>query len=113
MKKCCSYILMVVCMIICRQEAFGQKDSLELITADLNGASIDQFVLALEKQTNLHFYYDAAQFDSITFNINVKKQPLIKVLEQAFAKTDFQFSIADPDYAFITKGKRINTELPD
>ena len=99
-------------MVVCHQEAFAQKDSLKLITADLNGASIEQFVLALEKQTNLHFYYDAAQFDSITININVKKQPLIKVLEQAFAHTDFQFSIADPDYAFITKGKSINTDLP-
>ncbi len=112
MKKCASFILLVANLVIGRQEVFAQKDSLKLITADLNAAGIEQFVLALEKQTNLHFYYDAALFDSITFNIKADKQPLIKVLEQAFAQTGFQFSIAGPDYAFITKGKRINTAFP-
>jgi len=111
MKNCCSVLIIVVGMFFCQLKAVGQNDSSKLITANLNGAGIEQLVLELEKQTNLHFYYDAAQFDSVTFQINVKNEPLSKVLEQAFAATDFQFSIAASD-AFITKGNRINTILP-
>ncbi|MEP7143653.1 MAG: carboxypeptidase-like regulatory domain-containing protein [Ferruginibacter sp.] len=112
MKKWGSFILVLAYLVIVHPKAYSQIDSLKLINIELNGAGIEQFVLALEKQTDLHFYYDVSQFDSITFNINAKKQPLIKVLEQAFAQTDFQFSIAAPDYAFITKGKSVNTDLP-
>jgi CarboxypepD_reg-like domain/TonB-dependent Receptor Plug Domain len=106
-------MLIVSCMVVSHLKVFAQKkDSLNLVTAELNGVGIEQFVLELEKQTNLHFYYDAAQFDSTTFHISVKNQPLTKVLELAFAQTEFQFSIASPDYAFITRGKAISTMLP-
>ncbi|MEO5890856.1 MAG: carboxypeptidase-like regulatory domain-containing protein [Ferruginibacter sp.] len=113
MKKWGSFILVVAVMVIYQQAAFAQKDSLKTITADLSGASIEQVVLELEKQTNLHFYYDPAQFDSMTFNVNANREPLVKVLEKVFAQTDFQFSIAGKDYAFITRGKPIDTNFPE
>lgn len=100
-------------MVICHPKAYAQNDSVKFITADLNAVGIDKLAATLEKQTNLHFYYDAAQFDSLTFSINVKNEPLVKVLEKVFAKTDFQFSIAGLEYVFITLGKRINTAIPD
>src|SRR6188472_4111267 len=109
MKKLFLYILVMACMVFSRESAFAQRDSLNLITLELKDAGIEELVVALEKQTHLHFDYDASQFDSIKFSLNVKQQPLNGVLEQAFAQTDFQFSIAQPDYAFITKGKQINT----
>ena len=113
MKKYCSFILLLVLMVICHPKAYAQNDSVKFITADLNAVGIDKLAATLEKQTNLHFYYDAAQFDSLTFSINVKNEPLVKVLEKVFAKTDFQFSIAGLEYVFITLGKRINTAIPD
>ena len=113
MKKYCSFILLLVLMIIYYPKTYAQNDSVKFITADLNAVGIDKLAATLESQTNLHFYYDAAQFDSLTFSINVKNEPLVKVLEKVFAKTDFEFSIAGLDYVFITRGKRINTAIPD
>jgi len=113
MKKYCSFILLLVLMVIYYPKTYAQNDSLKFITADLNAVGIDKLAATLERQTNLHFYYDAAQFDSLTFSINVKNEPLVKVLEKVFAKTDFEFSIAGLDYVFITRGKRINTTIQD
>lgn len=113
MKRSCFFILAMVGLVFCRQQAFAQKDSLKLVTIDIKRARIEQLVLDLEKQTNIHFYYDPALFDSTVFNISVEKQPLVKVLEDAFSNTDFQFSIGDAGYAFITRGKGINMGFPD
>ena len=112
MKKCCFLILVVAGIIFCRQPAFAQKDSLHIVSIDLRRANIEELVLEMEKQTNIHFYYDPVFFDSIAFNIAVEKIPLTTVLEEAFANTDFQFSISDSGYAFITKGKSINVDFP-
>lgn len=113
MKKYCSFILLLVLMVIYHPKTYAQNDSVKFITADLNAVGIDKLAATLESQTSLHFYYDAAQFDSLTFSVNVKNEPLEKVLEKVFAKTDFQFSIAGLEYVFITRGKRINTAIPD
>ena len=113
MKKYFSFILLLVLMVIYYPKTYAQNDSLKFITADLNTVGIDKLAATLERQTSLHFYYDAVQFDSLTFSINVKNEPLVKVLEKVFAKTDFEFSIAGLDYVFITRGKRINTAIPD
>ncbi|MCW3090091.1 MAG: TonB-dependent receptor [Ferruginibacter sp.] len=110
MKKYCSFIMLLACMLMCRQRVFGQIDS--LITADLYDATVEQLVAALESQSNLHFYYDTAQFDSATFTLQVKKQPLRKVLEQAFSQTEFHFAIAAPNVVFLTRGTPISTTFP-
>jgi hypothetical protein len=91
----------------------AQKDSSKLISVELSGAGVEELVLAIEKQTSLHFYYDARQFDSLRFDISEKNQPVTKVLERALEEKGFEYSIAAPGYAFITKGYYINTAFAD
>jgi hypothetical protein len=91
----------------------AQKDNVPLVTVQLDSAGIDQLVAVLEKQTSFHFYYDRTQFDSFTVTMHEEKQPFIKILQDAFIPTDFQFSILEDNYIFLTKGKPIVTVLPD
>lgn len=111
MKRCFLLLVMLVCMCFCRQQAFAQADSLKLVTVIADSATMEAFILTLEKQTDFHFYYDPSLFDSTTITIKAENKELIKVLEQAFANTDVEFSFNDDD-AFITKGNRINMSFP-
>jgi len=111
MKKCYTFIVVVLCIVFCQQNVIAQNDSLKLVTVNADSATMEEFILTLEKQTDFHFYYDPSFFDSLAITINVEKKPLIEVLEQVFANTDFEFSFTD-EYAFITKGKRINMDFP-
>ena len=108
MKKFGSFVFILACMLLQSLALIAQKDNLHIVTVDLNGATIEQFLLALEKQTNLHFYYDIEQFDSTLINSKAVKQPLLKVLEAAFANTTFHGSLVNGEYLFITKGKPLN-----
>lgn len=112
MNKCCSVICIILFVVVFHQHVFAQKDSLKLITVNLDAANIEQLVIELEKQTNLHFFYDAALLDSVSISVNEKNRPLINVLEEAFAHTDIEFAITYPDNVFITKGIRINVDFP-
>ncbi len=90
-------------------KSYGQTNADLLITTDVKIISINELVIVLEQQTDFHFYYDVAQFDSAKFNLTVNKLPLSKTLEQAFDKTDFAFTIDFEDkQVFLTKGERLN-----
>ena len=111
MKKPGLFVFIFAFMLLCSFTLFAQKDSLHIVTVDLNGATIEQFVLALEKQTNLHFYYDITQFDSTIINSKAVKQPLLKVLAAAFVNTSFHASLVNEEYLFITKGKPLTVSF--
>jgi hypothetical protein len=93
-----------------RNRMFAQTPSLQRVSVELNRAGIEELVVSLEKQTGLHFYYDPGQFDSIQFTISEKDRPLTELLERALASRGFEFAVAAPDYAFITKGNPIHTQ---
>lgn len=93
--------------------ATAQKKPVKPVSIDLKDAKIEALVDELEKQSGYRFYYDAIQFDSIRFNLSVKNEPLAKVIETAFANTEFKFSVDEEDgYVFLTKGIAIQAELP-
>jgi hypothetical protein len=119
MKK--SYaILCIFLVFLCSRTAIGQtqsaiapiKDSLFLITADGTAMPVNEFVDLLEKQTGLRFFYDIRQFDSLVFNIKARQLPLKQVLEQAFVPIDFNYTFSENKYVFITKGERLELDLP-
>jgi hypothetical protein len=70
----------------------------------LKDASIKDLVNVIESQTNLHFYYDESQFDSLKINIGDSRQSLQKIMELAFAGTDFHYSIFR-NQVYLTKEK--------
>jgi len=73
---------------------------------------METFVQQLEKQTGLHFFYDASQMDSSLITIAANQQSLQKVLEQAFVNMDLFYTIDDMGNVFITKGKALMLKLP-
>jgi hypothetical protein len=87
MKRSRALLLIIYMVAAC--PLLAQKDSSKLISVELSGAGIEELVLAIEKQTSLHFYYDATQFDSLRFDISEKNQPVTKVLERALEEKGF------------------------
>ncbi|HTE25627.1 TonB-dependent receptor domain-containing protein [Flavitalea sp.] len=95
------------------QPSSAQPNGLPRVTVTIQDATISTFVQELEKQTKLYFYYDKVQFDSLRINISAKDATLDKVLDQAFANTDFRYTIVSGEaYVLLTKGVRITAELP-
>lgn len=113
MENCWKWTRLLCCIIFCSQQALAQKDTVPLISVQLDSAGIDQLVTVLEKQTNFHFYYDRTQFDSFSVTMHEEKQSVTKILEEVFVSTDFQFSIDESNHIFLTKGRPIAMVLPD
>ena len=90
----------------------GQKTTKDIVTADFHGVTIDQFAQELEAKTGFHFYYDVSQFDSLRITLTVTEQPLSKVLEQAFAGTDFFYSIDEKNRVFFSRGSTCKNRTP-
>lgn len=66
----------------------------------------------MEAQTGYFFYYDPAQSDSLKVNLQIKEQPLRKVLEQVFKDTELKYAMDNQKRVFITLGQEIITQLP-
>ncbi|WP_435353554.1 TonB-dependent receptor [Emticicia sp. SJ17W-69] len=111
MKQHYIYLLFVM-FSLCKIQSFAQKDSLYPITLELKKANINEFVKHVEKQTNLYFYYDISEFDSLAIDIVVRQQPIRKVLNQIFEKTAFQYIIDEESRIFLTKGRILNLSIP-
>lgn len=82
---------------------FAQQPNNDLITADFNQVSFEQFAKKIEAQTSYHFYFDPAQLDSFEITISVSKVHLSSLLTQVFRKTDLHYTI-EKDQVFVTRG---------
>ena len=81
------------------------------ITANFRNMNITQFTDELQKRTGFSFFYDAKQFDTISFNFSVSNKSLSSILETAFSSTDFFFGIDRNNRVFITWGQPVFTSL--
>jgi hypothetical protein len=88
----------------------GQSSDGQSLHVTLRNASINDLVNAIESQTNLHFYYDKSQFDSLRINIDENRLSLQKVMELAFAGTDFHYSIFKNE-VYLTREKTLQFSL--
>src|SRR6202008_3710146 len=102
--------LLGFCFAILFKLASAQDVSKKTISVNFQQAPIAQFVSDLEAKTGYHFYYTPAQFDSLKVTLQLNDQPLEVVLNAAFQKTDFHFSIIDQN-VFLTKGRQVSTSL--
>ena len=82
-----------------------------LITIHLDSARFNDFVKDVERQTGYFFYYDAARFDSLTIDLDVKGQTIRAVLDQVFRGSDFTYALDAGKRVYITEGQRIITQL--
>jgi hypothetical protein len=91
------------------QYTYAQQ-AINLINIKLNNTSFDEFVEQIESQTDYRFYYEASQFDSLKVSVSVKDAFLTDVLKLV-ATTGFYYAVYEQK-VFITKNKKILTELP-
>lgn len=83
------------------------------ISGTFRQLNIEQFVQQLESAAPYRFYYDARHFDSMVINLEVKEQPLEKILQLAFKDAvDIHFSIDPNNNVYLTKGVKIQIALP-
>ena len=94
-------------------QASAQRNPQNLITGNFHDLNIEQFAEELESQTSYYFYYDSSLFDSLKINLYVEKEPLSRVLELAFAKTDYHFAIDRHQQVFLTRGATVETNLSE
>ena len=102
--------LLGFCFAIFSNLCSAQDVSKKKISVNFQQTPMAQFVSDLETKTGYHFYYTPAQFDSLKVTLQLDDQPLEVVLNAAFQKTDFHFSIIDQN-VFLTKGRQVSTSL--
>lgn len=90
----------------------AQENQLPVISLSLDSASIAQVSGQLALKTGFTFYYDEQQFDSLRFSINVRNQPLNRILESIFENSGFSYSIDHQNNVFFLRGRPIRTDLP-
>lgn len=91
-------------------QGFSQQS--EIISGDFKGKAFTEFVDAVEKETNYRFFYKKIWVDSVSVQVNTAAQPIDQLLNQIFDGTDLQYSIDNNQRIFITKGRKIMTDLP-
>jgi hypothetical protein len=96
---------------VCLPSLHAQKNPQNLIKGEFNELSIQDFTKQLEQQTNYFFYYDINLFDSIRFTLKADREPLSIVLDRAFSKTDFTWSVGRHNEVFLTRGNFVQTNL--
>jgi hypothetical protein len=89
---------------------FGQQEQ-HLISGEFRDLTIGEFTRELESRTGCFFYYDSTRFDSLRITLSVSREPLGRVLDLAFAKTDFRYAIDRHQRVFLTKGVMIRTNF--
>ncbi|HYC84984.1 MAG TPA: carboxypeptidase-like regulatory domain-containing protein, partial [Chryseosolibacter sp.] len=81
------------------------------VTGDFRDMRFEQFVEKIEGQTAFRFFYKRQWTDSLRVNAAASNTPLDQLLSEIFRGTDLQFAIDGWNRVFVTKGRRIATDL--
>jgi hypothetical protein len=82
------------------------------ISGNFRDLDIEQFVKHIESQTAYKVYYDIRLFDSLRVSLEANNKALEEVLQELFKNTEYSYAIDSYNRVFLTKGRRITTELP-
>lgn len=104
------YFTLIVGLLVCCRFAAAQQGQEKPLTANLQQAGIEQLVAAIESQSDYHFYYDPAVFDSLKVTVHLTGKPLSVILDTAFSNTKFKYGIAG-QMVFLTREREIITRL--
>ncbi|MCF2445605.1 TonB-dependent receptor [Dyadobacter sp. CY345] len=102
---------LLLSFVLLSQLSWGQSVTEPRISMRLDSARFNDFVKDVERQTGYFFYYDAARFDSLTIDLEVKDQTIRTVLEQVFRGSDFTYAIDAYKRVYITEGQKIITQF--
>ena len=82
------------------------------VTGNFEGYSFSRLMSRLEALTGYHFFYDPADVDSLSIDLNVNNATVPQILDQIFQNTDFHYAIDPAGRVFITRRITILTTLP-
>jgi hypothetical protein len=89
---------------------FAQNKSNSLLTVNYTNAKLIQVITDLETKSDLHFFYDPNQTDSLIITFSATQKSIGFILEEIFKNTGFYTTIKNQQI-FITKGKPLNISL--
>ncbi|MGV3538377.1 MAG: TonB-dependent receptor, partial [Rufibacter sp.] len=98
-------------MLLSFMTAQGQTAQDSTISGDFTNAPFQEFVQRIEGQTKYRFYFNPIQVDSLRITVHARQEPLERVLNRAFANSDFQFAIDSDQRVFVVKGT-LQASLP-
>lgn len=99
-----------LCFALIFKLATAQDVNKKTISVNFQQANIEQVVKDLESKTGYHFYYNPPQFDSLKVTVEASGKTLEAILNMAFEKTDFHYTIRD-QFVFLTKGRQVSATL--
>jgi TonB dependent receptor/CarboxypepD_reg-like domain/TonB-dependent Receptor Plug Domain len=105
------FLVVLFCLGLFHPSLHAQKNPQNLISGDFKDLSIQDFTKELEQQSTYYFYFDISLFDSIRFTLTADREPLAVVMDRAFSKTEFTWSIGPHNEVFLTKGTFVQTNL--
>ncbi len=102
---------LLVCLLLAAVHVAGQVKPAQ-ITVDFKEARIQDFVREIESKADYHFYYHAAEFDSVRVTLSAKNESIPSILRMAFRNTNFSYAIDPNNNVFLSKGVEILASLP-
>jgi hypothetical protein len=90
----------------------AQQKSLPTISGAFTSITFKELVPRLEAQTNLKFYYDASEVDTLKINISAVEKTINAFFDEVFSGTDFHYFLDSDNSFYITKGTEIRPGLP-
>jgi hypothetical protein len=105
-------LLITFILLFSHSHVYAQQEHDNLITGNFQNATFNEFVKKVEVQTDFHFYYEAAQFDSLAITLSVKEAHLPSVLDRVFTNTNWHYLVDKNNNVFITRGFEIAADLP-
>src|SRR3984885_16261976 len=103
------FLTVLFWLALCLSSLYAQKNPQNLISGNFKELTIQDFAKQLEQQTTYFFYYDISLFDSIRFTLSADREPLSSVMDRAFSKTDFTWSVGRHNEVFLTRGNFVQT----
>ena len=97
----------------CCVSVFGQQRNNKAVSLSLEGATVEQLVQQLERESEFKFFYDSLQFRDFKVSLHVKELSVEEVLQKAFNGTDFSYTIDRHGNIFLLKNQLILTSLPE
>ncbi len=77
---------------------------------ELTNVSFDEFVIKMEQQSKVHFYYDEQLLAGFRVSINVRNRNAGEILRAVFRNTDFRYAIDNDGNIFITRRTALLTK---
>jgi len=93
--------------------AFPASAQTNTVTGDFTGNRFVQLVNAIESATTWKIYYNASLMDTVPVNLIVRDREVPDILAEVFANTDFHYAADGKSNIFITRGRELQTGLPD